>query len=302
MRIPFNKIADTAKLGAATMKETDEPIRISVFVDTTATKFLIDTVREAFVPQTTSAIVRVSRLAYAQANIKADTDIAIVLSCGSDGLQEAVQQVVIGGAPTVVLAESSVEVPFIKEDTRMLGLVASTNKTHLLESLARWILDRTEKDTAFPANFPFMRVAAANRIIISGVFTNMATGALVFIPGADYPVMAASQVGMMIQLASIFGKPIRLERGYEAAGILASGLVLRSVTRVLCKGAGHYAFAIKALVGAGGTYAMGRALCALYERDVDYSRANEAVGSIVSFAKETAGRVKAANVPVSSAA
>ena len=60
----------------------------------------------------------------------------------------------------------------------MLGVVAATDKTYLLETLARWILDRTEKETAFAANFAFMRIAAANRIITSCALTNMATGAL----------------------------------------------------------------------------------------------------------------------------
>ena len=49
----------------------------------------------------------------------------------------------------------------------MLGVVAATDKTYLLETLARWILDRTDKETAFAANFAFMRIAAANRIITS---------------------------------------------------------------------------------------------------------------------------------------
>lgn len=65
----------------------------------------------------------------------------------------------------------------------MLGVVAATDKTYLLETLARWILDRTDKETAFAANFAFMRIAAANRIITSCALTNMATGALVFLPG-----------------------------------------------------------------------------------------------------------------------
>ncbi len=294
MRIPLNKIADTAKLGAATLRQSDEPVRISVFVDDSATPFLIQTLRDALVPQTTSAIVRVVHLKDAQDVFGKETDVSIVLSCGSDNLQESVQQVVITGAPTVVLAESSVEVPFITADTRMLGLIASTDATNLLESLARWILDRTEKETAFAANFSFMRTAAANRTIVQTSFANMATGALVFIPGADYPVMAAAQVGMMIELASMYGKPMRPERGYEVAGVLASGLALRSITRLACKGAGKWGFAVKALMGAGGTFAMGRALCALYERDVDYGRANEAVATVASAARGAATQVASA--------
>ena len=124
-------------------------------------------------PQTTSGIVRVERLGEERIAPKTDTDVVLVLSCGSDRLESAVQELVIAGAPVCVLAESAVEVPFIEESTPMLGVVAATDKTYLLETLARWILDRTDKETAFAANFAFMRIAAANRIITSCALTNM---------------------------------------------------------------------------------------------------------------------------------
>ena len=152
----------------------------------------------------------------------------------------------------------------------MLGVVAATDKTYLLETLARWILDRTEKETAFAANFAFMRIAASNRIITSCALTNMATGALVFLPGSDYPVMALAQVGMLFELAAVFGRGIKPERGYEVAGVLAGGLVIRAVTRALVKQTPHIGFAVKALTAAAGTYGMGRALVSLYERESLY--------------------------------
>lgn len=180
----------------------------------------------------------------------------------------------------------------------MLGVVAATDKTYLLETLARWILDRTEKETAFAANFAFMRIAAANRIITSCALTNMATGALVFLPGADYPVMALAQVGMLFELAAIFGRGIKPERGYEVAGVLAGGLVMRAVTRALVKQTPHIGFAVKALSAAVGTYVMGRALVSLYERDIDYSRANEVVAATFSRVRDLVTTVAGATRPM----
>ena len=207
---------------------------------------------------------------------------------------------VVAGAPVCVLAESPVEVPFIEESTPMLGVVAATDKTYLLETLARWILDRTDKETAFAANFAFMRIAAANRIITSCALTNMATGALVFLPGADYPVMALAQVGMLFELAAVFGRGIKPERGYEVAGVLAGGLVIRAVTRALVKQTPHIGFAVKALTAAAGTYGMGRALVSLYERDVDYSRANEVVTATFSRVRDLVTTVAGATRPMAS--
>ena len=121
MHLPINRIGEALKMGVSTLRDSDEPVRVSVFVDDTATPFLIDTIREAFVPQTTSAIVRVSRLSAGSTSVKSDTDISIVLTCGSADLQAAVQAIVVAGAPTVVVCESSVEAPFIQADTPMLG-------------------------------------------------------------------------------------------------------------------------------------------------------------------------------------
>lgn len=286
MKIPFDKVVSTVKLGASVQGDIDTPVRVAVFVDENATPFLIETVRDAFVPQTTAALLRVERLGEEPITVKPDTDIALVLSCGSPHLQEQVQSIVIAGVPTVILSESSVEVPFVQRDNRMLGLIAATDKTYLLETLARWILDRTEKTTAFAANFSFMRIAAANRIISSAALGNAATGALFFIPGADFPVMTAAQIGMMLQLAAVFGKPLRIERAYEVAALVAAALAMRAVTRELVKYAGHAGFAVKALVGGAGTYGVGRALCAFYERDVNYDRANEVVRAVTSHAKD----------------
>ena len=141
MKIPVDKLTRAFKMGASVKKDSDTPVRVSVYLDSSASRFLAETVRDAFVPQTTSGIVRVERLGEERIAPKTDTDVVLVLSCGSDRLESAVQELVIAGAPVCVLAESAVEVPFIEESTPMLGVVAATDKTYLLETLARWILD-----------------------------------------------------------------------------------------------------------------------------------------------------------------
>lgn len=289
MGFPFDKVVSAVKLGVSARGEADTPVRVGVFVDASATPFLIDTVRAAFVPQTTAALVRVERLGDAPITVKTDTDLAIVISCGSARLQSTVQEIVVFGAPTVVLAESSVEVPFIKEDTPLLGLIAATDADHLRDELSRWILERTEKGTAFAANFPFMRAAAAGRTIASTALTNAVTGALVFVPGTDFPVLTLAQLGMLLQLAGIYGKPIHVERGYEVAGVLVSGALLRALARAASRPAGKAAFLVKALVAGAGTYGMGHALAALYERDVDYTPLNDLLASAVRRARAAAG-------------
>ncbi len=62
MNIPFDKVVSTIKLGASVQGDADTPVRVAVFVDEGATPFLVETIRDAFVPQTTAALVRVALL------------------------------------------------------------------------------------------------------------------------------------------------------------------------------------------------------------------------------------------------
>ncbi|OUN88925.1 hypothetical protein [[Collinsella] massiliensis] len=274
MRVPVESLAGALKAGVGAKRATDEPVRVAVYVDRSASPAIVACVRDALVPRTTSALVRVERLTAAPVAPRPDTDIVLVLSCGSDILERAVHELVVAGAPVAVIAESSVEVPFIKDDTPLLGLIAATDDAYLLDTLARWILDRTEKDVAFAANFAFMRIAASMRIISSAAVANLATGALSFMPGADFPVMTITEVGMALKLSAIFGYRLEPERGYEVAGVLAGALALRFVARAVGRRAGHAAFIVKAGIAAAGTYGMGRALSAAYERGIDYAPLN----------------------------
>lgn len=289
-QLPLSGMINALKLGMEATLESDTPVRVAVYVDAGAPREIVASVRDAFIPQTTSALVRVERLIAEPVAPKADTDVVLVLTSGSPYLEDAVQKLVIGGAPVCVVAQSSVEAPFIEGDTPLLGLVAATDPDHLRDALARWILDRTEKDAAFAANFPFMREAAANRIVTTTALANLATGVLVFMPGSNYPVMTFAEVGMALKLASTYGYRLRPERGYEIGGVVVSGLVLRALSRAACRQVPRLSFAVKGLVGGFGTYGMGMALAALYARGLDYDRANEVLRSVVSSARAVAAR------------
>lgn len=66
---------------------------------------------------------------------------------------------------------------------------------------------------------------------------------------------------MLFELAAVFGRGIKPERGYEVAGVLAGGLVIRAVTRALVKQTPHIGFVVKALTAAAGTYAWAARSC-----------------------------------------
>lgn len=300
MRIPIDSLLQTIRFGSQTRKDSDSTVRVAVYLDESVTPFIVSTVRDALVPQTTSALVRVERLRADPVPPRDDTDVVLVLTCGSSVLERAVHELVVAGAPVAVIAESSVEVPFIEADTPMLGLITATDAVHLLDTLAHWILERTDKAIAFASNFPFMRIAAANRVIASCALTNMVTGALVFIPGADFPAMALSEIHMVVQLSAIFGYRLEAERTYEVAGVLAAGILLRGVSRAACRALPHAAFIIKAAIALAGTYGMGKALVRAYEHGIDYEPLNEAVSAVLGRARNiVASRPAQSDQPIS---
>ena len=81
MKIPVDKLTRAFKMGASVKKDSDTPVRVSVYLDSSASRFLAETVRDAFVPQTTSGIVRVERLGEERIAPKTDTDVVLVLPC-----------------------------------------------------------------------------------------------------------------------------------------------------------------------------------------------------------------------------
>ena len=295
MALSLDSIVHAVKSAASARSKSKDSVRVAVYVDGSATPFLVDAVREALVPQTTAAVVRVERLTDEPAPVLDGTDIVLVLTCGSNHLERAVGSLLAAGAPVAVLAESSVEVPFIKRDTRMLSLISATDRTHLLGQLSRWILDHTEKETVFAANFPFLRVAAGSRAISTCTAANTLTAVLPWPRGADFPTMTGAQIDMLFQLAGIYGKSIDRDRAYEVAAVVALALALRKVSRTVSEGAGRAAPLVNAAIAGAGTWCMGLGLSALYEHDVDYAPLNAMLDTL-------AGTVRKVAAPVVSAA
>lgn len=293
MRISLDAVLGAVKSGVLG-GDRDESIRVGVYIDEGASPFVVGTLRDALVPQTTTGLVRVDRLVAEPVAPKPDTDVIIVATSGSPTLEGAVQRLVVFGVPVVVVVESSVEAPFITQDSPMLGLVAATDADYLTSELARWVLDRTDKGDAFAATFAFMRDAMAERIVTSTAVNNLMTGALGFIPGADFPVMTLAQASMTLRLAQVRGYALSLERGYELAGVIGTALFLRAVTRLATRRMPPAAtLVVKALVGGAGTYGMGLALDTAYRRGIDYTRANEAVSRVASTVRGAAADVVA---------
>ncbi len=112
--------------------------------------------------------------------------------------------------------------------------------------------------------FPIFREAAAWEEISATSKQNALIGAIP-IPGADFPLMTANQLKMILRIAAIYDMPISVDRARELLAVVGGGFALRSAARQVAK-----FIPIGAIVGAGvgysGTLAMGKGAIEYFKR------------------------------------
>ncbi|MBY4798065.1 hypothetical protein K6V98_06870 [Collinsella sp. AGMB00827] len=269
MRFPLDALFGVVKTGFAARKDSLGSVRVVLIVDPAVDKSLIATMRDAFMPEVPSASVRVFAVADASGAVRAGCDVAVILSAGSPEVASVAQEAVVTGTPTVVVARDAAETTFVQEHSTLLGRVVSKHDAQLISKLGAWIIQHTDRVDALASAFAFLRARASRQAIEAAAMSNAITGALVFVPGADFPVMAATQIGMMSRLASIHDEPLSWERAFEGVALVGTGLILRQLVRPLARRAGMFSFAVKGIAGGASTYLMGLVLSEFYRRGSD---------------------------------
>jgi uncharacterized protein (DUF697 family) len=115
-----------------------------------------------------------------------------------------------------------------------------------------------DKKLALAAAVPSFRSEAARRIITKTSNQNALIGFIVFMPGADMPLLTANQMRMVLQLSALYRQEVSLKRLYEILGVAAGGFVFRGLARELIAFIPVLGWAIKGLIAYSGTVAMGR--------------------------------------------
>lgn len=166
----------------------------------------------------------------------------------------------------------------------------------LSERMGRWVVEACrQKKLAFALAFPFVRKPLANDAIVSTSVQNAGVGALLFIPGADMPVMTLNQCKMLLQIAAAYGEELSIERLKELAAVVAGGFACRSFARQIVTVVPVGGWAVKAAIGGSGTYAMGRAAVEYYEGGANLSKFTGFVGNVRDKVMRVAAGKAAAN-------
>lgn len=264
--IPVGILRDVVAGARSAQARSAECVRIAVLVERGLPRGLVGSLREALMPVGLGGLVHVERMEPGRpVRVNPDTDLAVVAAATSDGPAAPVARAFAScGIPCAIVVESGVEAPEL-EGAGGLALIAATSTGVLLDKLAAWMADSCGKPLALAANFPFARHAVASGLVSSACVANAAVGALALVPGADFPIMCATQLRLALDLSCAYGRGLGGSRAAELAGIVAAGLASRSAARALVGMVPAIGWALKASVGYAGTAAMGHALMLRFE-------------------------------------
>lgn len=192
--------------------------------------------------------------------------------------------------PLVVTKEGAIsgrevdpEDPFSLEPLPMCAAYHEQLRTKMGE----WVVAAfREKRLAFAQAFDFVRKPLSMESVRSTAFQNAGIGLVIFIPGADFPIMTLNQTKMVIQIAAAYGQPLSADRVKELAAVVGGGLVCRTVARQVAGLVPAVGWAVKAGVGYAGTWAMGMAAAEYFEHGGNMA----GVGAVVDEARAAASR------------
>lgn len=266
MGVPFD-VKDVINAGGKLLEERGALVRVAIFVDPTAPDALIDAVRTAFTPETVQGRIHVEVLADgASVEVEPSTDIVVVVAGVAASVAAIVDKSSAHVIPVVVLSQNGAPI----QGVPIANLVGDPEPSDLIDKLGDWLVDHAEKHRLpLAANFEFMRRAVALEAVRATAFQNAVVGGLLFIPGADMPVMTANQAKMLLQIAAAYGQPLGKERIKELAAVVGGAFAFRTAARQIVGLVPGLGWAIKAGIGYSGTLAMGHAAIEYFENGGD---------------------------------
>ena len=160
--------------------------------------------------------------------------------------------------------------------------------------MGAWVAETCKgKCLAFAWCFPFVRHPLALEIVRATSVQNVGVGLLVFIPGADMPVMTLNQVKMLLQIAAAYGESLDKDRIKEVIVVILGAFGCRGVARRVASAVPVIGLPVKLGIGYGGTMAMGRAAIEYYEGGPTVQKATDAAAEMRDSAMKAAAKAAA---------
>lgn len=272
------------------------PLSVSIYMDETAPGDIQALVRQAFASASPHA--RVSTLYFPSFPVVAadESDMAVLVAGFDERIGEYAAQIRDAGVPVMIVTSMpelvyeisrNSEYEILKDDLigPHFGLQRKALSNHeskedfsepyvldeelsetLLKRMGSWIIATcNEKRLAFALAFSFVRKPLSLESVQATSLQNAGVGLVVFIPGADLPIMTLNQAKMLLQIAAAYGQPMNVERVKELAAVVGGAFAFRSVARQIVAFVPALGWIIKAAIGYSGTLAMGHAAIEYFE-------------------------------------
>ncbi|MGH3104692.1 MAG: hypothetical protein ACRDN6_11425 [Gaiellaceae bacterium] len=135
-----------------------------------------------------------------------------------------------------------------------------------VEEIARVLAHRLgEGGSSLAARLPVLRPAVCDELIERSSRRAGITGAAIFIPGADLPVLTLLQLRLVLRIGAAHGVEIDQERLPEILAVIGSGLLLRAVARQALTAVPVAGWLVKGAIAYAGTRALGEAAVRYFE-------------------------------------
>lgn len=297
------------------------PVSVGVYLDGSAPADLTAHVRSSFASAAAHARITISYLDSGRVTPGEGDDMAVVVAGLSEHAGPVATQLRAAGSPVMVvttlpqlacaLAQEAGS-PFPEGDVVFPdgadGVGPEAEPVALDEQAAQkldtrmgeWIIEACRaKRLALALAFSFVRRPLSLEAVNVTAVQNAGVGLVVFIPGADLPVMTLNQAKMLLQIAAAYGQPMSAERVRELAAVVGGAFAFRTVARELAGVVPGLGWAVKAVVGYTGTLAMGRAAVEYFQNGGGIAGLAGAVAHARDVAVRAAGeaRSKAAGAP-----
>ncbi len=254
------------------------PVSVNILIDETASPDFQVFVRAGFNSESPNSRVMVSYFPTQTPDTHLGCDLTIIAAAKNESVGALAQEFRDQGTPVLVVAENGEEVCTLAEKTGYtlpehdVAYVQSTEfddelKGELAQKIGTWIVSAvdTDKKLAFSIAYPFVRRPLAIDAISQTALQNAGIGVVVFVPGADMPLMTANQIKMILQIAAAYGQPLGPERVLELLGVLVNAFIFRNISRQLAGLVPALGWAVKGTMGYLGTQAIGRAAIEYFE-------------------------------------
>jgi uncharacterized protein (DUF697 family) len=143
--------------------------------------------------------------------------------------------------------------------TENIAFLPRMDSSGFVNALTSKILDiMPDEKIALAASLDPFKDETARRIIAKAASQNALIGLLVFMPGADMPLLTMNQIRMVLQLSALYRQEISLKRAYEILGVVAGGYVFRELARELVAFVPVLGWLAKGAIAYTGTMAIGR--------------------------------------------